>query len=688
MKLKILFSAAAGLLAACLVHTASAQPLGQTNYWWTAGGDAATWSDAANWRWTWTDTNNVVQNGSGSAPLTNGTTFQIYIGTGFPTATPTPIVIGASDHVFLNDQLFGPEWGETLEIYGTVQAGFGFCPIGAIGGPKSTVNMHGTAYYHSGDSIFIGDPFWFAGGPNVDFNLYDSSSLTTHYLMPGGHLNLFDDSSATVTIGLLGGTAGAGAFGGVSSDATRWINLAGGELILPTANSNYVSTLIGRGVFLCYGKKFDTNEFTFTDDGTNTFVTVTNSLGNLNSIAVQATATNLMVGTFQPAQAVGNFDGLSDVPLSFLDAAQSGGGTIAYQSSDPTVASVSAAGIVTAIKPGTTLISATYSNSTFGSFTGINTLLYTVTPFTNSLIHEYSFSEGSGTTTADSVPGNSPAWDGTLVDGATLGGGQVTLDGSSGYVQLPAGIVANMDAVTVEAWANITTVLSVSNAWLFGFGGQDTTASPQGMNYIGFIPYTAAANASSLFGFGDPGFNGEQDATFSLVRSSVTNYLGNVHVVCVYHPYAGYVSLYTNGVLAAINNSVTHPLASTLGSDPYNYLGLSLYAADPFLTGSIDEFRIYDGPLTAAQIRATQALGPNQLIGTSMNVSLSASLSGGNLVITWPTASALVDLMSSPTLGSGAAWTSVAGALTVVGGNYQMTIPSTSSAQFFRLQQY
>ena len=158
-----------------------------------------------------------------------------------------------------------------------------------------------------------------------------------------------------------------------------------------------------------------------------------------------------------------------------------------------------------------------------------------------------------------------------------------------------------------------------------------------------------------------------QDATFSLVGGGVTNYLGNVHVVCVYNPYAGYVSLYTNGVLAAINNSVTHALAATLGSDPLNALGVSLYAADPFLTGSIDELRIYNGPLSAAQIAADHALGPNQLIGTTMNVSLSASLSGGNVVLKWPTTSALVDVISSPVLGPGASWTAVNGPLTAGG---------------------
>jgi len=656
MRKKLCYYIVASLLAAGLLGTASAQ----TEFHWNAGGDHTTWDQGANWA-------------EGTPPFTNGTVFRIWLGTGFPTTTPTPIVLGASDIAMATDQVFGPEWGETWNIYGTVITGFGIAPVGAVGGPKTTVNMYGTASVSTHDSIFIGDMFWFAGGPNLDFNEYNSSSIATKYLIVGGHLNLYDSSTAIATNALLIGPAGSGFWGGASSDATRWINLAGGSLTLPTGNSNFVTTLITRGIFLCYGKQFDTNEFTITDNGTNTFITVTNSLGTLNSIAVQAPVTNLMVGQFQPA-------------LAYLDAAQSGGGTIAYQSSNPGVVSVSATGVATANQVGTALVSATYTGSTFGSFSSINTVLFTVTPYTNNLIHRYSFSESGGGTTADSVGGS--AWDGTLNGGATLGGGTVTLNGIDGYVQLPAGIVSGLDAATIEAWANIVSTPVTSNAWLFAFGDQNAAASPQGRNYIGFVPYTAQTNASSLFGQGDPGFNGEQDATFSLLRGGVANYLGNVHVVCVYNPYAGYVSVYTNGVLAAINNSVTHPLAATLGSDPLNALGASLYAADPFLTGSIDEVRIYSGPLSAAQIAADYALGPNQLIGTSRTVSLSASLSGGNVILSWPTNSALVDVIASPVLGAGATWTSANLPLTVAGGKFQMTVPAIGSARYFRLQQY
>ena len=52
--------------------------------------------------------------------------------------------------------------------------------------------------------------------------------------------------------------------------------------------------------------------------------------------------------------------------------------------------------------------------------------------------------------------------------------------------------------------------------------------------------------------------------------------------VAVYHPEAGYCSIYTNGALAAINSSITILLTdATSTGDPYNYIGQSLYMVIP-----------------------------------------------------------------------------------------------------------
>jgi hypothetical protein len=153
-------------------------------------------------------------------------------------------------------------------------------------------------------------------------------------------------------------------------------------------------------------------------------------------------------------------------------------------------------------------------------------------------------------------------------------------------------------------------------------------------------------------------------------------------------------------VLAGTQTGVTVPLSS-LGTN-IGTIGLSAYnqsesytlpqnggnkANCPYLNGGVKEVRIYNGLLTAADVTATHALGPNLTLGTSTTVSLKATASGGNVVLTWPTSAATFGVLSSPTLGAGAVWTPVTASLTVVGSNYQITLPLTGSNQFFRLQE-
>lgn len=212
-----------------LVRNVAAQ-----DYNWNGSGDGTSWSDPNNW----------VQ----VAVPPAGSTHAIFIGTGFPTTSVSPINIGVSDTVGLSDTLFGPEWGQTLNIYGSVTAGFGFAPLGDTAGNTSVVNLYGNSTLTSLDSIFIGDVFWFDGGPNVSFNIYDSSQVTANYLAVGGHLNIYG-GTVTVNNGLLTGTPTAGAWGSsLSTDSTRLIDVAGGQLIVAGDATTQVNDLISRGV--------------------------------------------------------------------------------------------------------------------------------------------------------------------------------------------------------------------------------------------------------------------------------------------------------------------------------------------------------------------------------------------------------------------------------------------------------
>lgn len=220
---------AGAALAMCLISRASAIT---TNYW-SGAGDGMTWSSPANWQ-------------GGAVPVA-GNVYQIFLGTGYPTATPTPITIGAADIVTAQDQLFGPEWGESLNIYGSINTGFGFAPVGDAANP-SVVNMYSGSSLTTGDSIFLGDMFWFNGGPDLTVNMYGNSQMTTKYLAVGGHLNIYG-GIVTVNSALLTGTSTAGAWGSpIVTDATRLIDVAGGELIVTGDATAQANDLITRGV--------------------------------------------------------------------------------------------------------------------------------------------------------------------------------------------------------------------------------------------------------------------------------------------------------------------------------------------------------------------------------------------------------------------------------------------------------
>jgi hypothetical protein len=104
------------------------------------------------------------------------------------------------------------------------------------------------------------------------------------------------------------------------------------------------------------------------------------------------------------------------------------------------------------------------------------------------------------------------------------------------------------------------------------------------------------------------------------------------------------------------------------------------------MQGSVSEFRIYNGVLSPIQVAATQALGTNQLL-SSASPKLSASISEGNLTLSWPLTSAGFSLYSSSTLGGNAGWKLASGTQAVVGSNVQVTIPATGTASFFQLRQ-
>lgn len=210
-------------LAACLVQSASAD-----STWSGLGGDGL-WANPLNW------SGGVVPGNNGNVFLDANNGSSVITIAGGETETP-----GISDTYGM---IYGPEWGVTLNIYGHLSTSWYLAPIGAAGNP-STINMFGSSTYAS-EGIGLGYNWWYNGAPYVNMNLYDSSAVNINYFNWGGHLNLYGGTFTT-------GAVDTGNSDQVS-DATRLMNLAGGQLILSGDATSTVNNWISRGLLDGYG---------------------------------------------------------------------------------------------------------------------------------------------------------------------------------------------------------------------------------------------------------------------------------------------------------------------------------------------------------------------------------------------------------------------------------------------------
>jgi hypothetical protein len=164
-------------------------------------------------------------------------------------------------------------------------------------------------------------------------------------------------------------------------------------------------------------------------------------------------------------------------------------------------------------------------------------------------------------------------------------GNAVKLAGNGEYVQLPDGIVSGLHDFTISAWVNP----SQNSAWsrVFDFGTGTT---------VNMFLTLSAGGGPLRFAITTGGGGAEQriDNTGTLPLGSWS------HVAVTLSGNTG--TLYVNGTPVGTNPNMTlHP--SDLGATTQNYIGRSQYP-DPYLNAAVDDFQIYDGALSAADIGA------------------------------------------------------------------------------------
>jgi len=263
---------------------------------------------------------------------------------------------------------------------------------------------------------------------------------------------------------------------------------------------------------------------------------------------------------------------------------------------------------------------------------------------------------------------------GTLFGAATISGGKLVLNGTlhpPAYARLPGDLISGYSALTLEAFYAVPAGSSGTQQRLWDFG--DHVIASGGITGTAYFYEAAGRGAAGLPG-NSPG-GGEASAIAPATdRAAYTT--NTTHIAATVDSPNHILTLYTNGVLAMSVTNVVIDL--NLVADNFSLLGRSQWA-DPPLNGSIDEFRVYNGVLTSAQVAASFAAGPDP-------DTLRATVAGPNQVtIYWPATlvTAPYSLQSSTSLTSGI-WSNVGG-VTQVGGNYQVTVNSAGAPVFFRL---
>jgi len=203
-------------------------------------------------------------------------------------------------------------------------------------------------------------------------------------------------------------------------------------------------------------------------------------------------------------------------------------------------------------------------------------------------LHTYlACNEGTGTVVSDaSGQGHAGTLNGSAAWGTGKSGSAVALNGSTDYVSLPANLVTDLSDFTVACWV----YWNASRAWerIFDFG------SGTG-RYMFLTP--RSSSGGMRFAITVDGGHGEQAVTETAALPTAQW----VHVAVTLS--GENATLYVNGTAVGSNSAEFLP-PWQLGGTTQNWIGRSQYSGDPYFNGKIDEFRIYRGALSAADIAA------------------------------------------------------------------------------------
>ncbi|KOG16991.1 family 43 glycosylhydrolase [Streptomyces viridochromogenes] len=262
------------------------------------------------------------------------------------------------------------------------------------------------------------------------------------------------------------------------------------------------------------------------------------------------------------------------------------------------------------------------------------------------LLLQYDFDETGGSIARDS---SGHGYHGTYVRtpgfGTGVDGGSFKMSGDSGspYVKIPNGVLKDADSVTVSTYAKWKG--GDNFQWLFGLG-------PDSDKYLFATPSNGGSSLYSAI------TKASWSAESKLTAGSRLTPGEWQHVTVTLDGTTGAMVLYVDGIEAARTTTTIKPSELYDGNKDYGgYIGRSLYAADPYFGGEVDDFRVYDRALTAAEVMelSGNTAGIAKATHPALKVDALIDNAGGRITLPMKEGTDLTALAPEFTLAHGAA---------------------------------
>jgi Domain of unknown function (DUF5127)/Domain of unknown function (DUF4965)/Domain of unknown function (DUF1793)/Concanavalin A-like lectin/glucanases superfamily/Domain of unknown function (DUF4964) len=226
--------------------------------------------------------------------------------------------------------------------------------------------------------------------------------------------------------------------------------------------------------------------------------------------------------------------------------------------------------------------------------------LATLSSHAGGLVGYWPLDEGSGTTTSDL---SGYGYGGTLIGNVSwttgkVGKSAISLDGSTGYVDVPSSIINTVQSYSVAAWVKLNSI-----------GNFATVMSVDGANVSGF--YLQLSGVDNRWAFSALNSDSTSEPGIRALSTSAPATGTWYHLVGIYNANAQQLALYVNGTLQS-----TKSYRCQWQATGHLVIGRGKYGGNvDFFPGVIDDARMYNRVLSQAEITALAAGGDTGLVG-------------------------------------------------------------------------